>query len=71
MIIVQTFYRLLLTKCQDEFESRAKITNDASILTFHSEEEREEFARTKRKMLGNIRFIGKFYDVEWKQMFHL
>ncbi|XP_067934245.1 eukaryotic translation initiation factor 4 gamma 2-like [Watersipora subatra] len=61
---INTFYKLLLTKCQDEFESRAKITSDSTNFDFKTEEEWEEFANTKRKMLGNIRFIGELGKLE-------
>lgn len=55
-----SFRRLLLSKCQEEFESRANATaafdrRDGSL----SVEEQEEKALAKRKMLGNIKFIGE------------
>ena len=65
--LLQTFYRLLLTKCQDEFESRAKITSDSTNLHFKTEEERDEFAYAKTKMLGNIRFIGTILPYVWSR----
>ncbi|XP_035220060.1 eukaryotic translation initiation factor 4 gamma 2-like [Stegodyphus dumicola] len=55
-----TFRRLLLAKCQDEFENRKK-TSDAfdkkdGVL---SPEEEEQRGIAKHKMLGNIKFIGE------------
>ncbi|XP_065070730.1 eukaryotic translation initiation factor 4 gamma 2-like, partial [Rhopilema esculentum] len=55
-----SFRRLLLSKCQEEFESRA----DASAVFDKQEgllttEQQEEKALSKRKMLGNIKFIGE------------
>uniref|UniRef100_A0A1Z5L6M0 Eukaryotic translation initiation factor 4 gamma 2 n=1 Tax=Ornithodoros moubata TaxID=6938 RepID=A0A1Z5L6M0_ORNMO len=55
-----TFRRLLLTKCQDEFENRRK-ANEAfehreGSLT---QEEQEQRLLAKHKMLGNIKFIGE------------
>ncbi|KFM57634.1 hypothetical protein X975_15012, partial [Stegodyphus mimosarum] len=55
-----TFRRLLLAKCQDEFENRKK-TSDAfdkkdGVL---SPEEEEQRGVAKHKMLGNIKFIGE------------
>lgn len=50
-----TFRRLLLNKCQDEFENRARASafydNRTEKLT---PEEEEEKLLAKRKMLGNI-----------------
>lgn len=55
-----TFRRLLLSKCQDEFESRAKATAafDKHEGPF-TPELQEEKTMSKRKMLGNIKFIGE------------
>eukprot|EP00794_Sanderia_malayensis_P018214 gene18214-20032_t len=55
-----TFRRLLLSKCQEEFQSRA----NASAAFDREEgpftpELQEERTSSKRKMLGNIRFIGE------------
>jgi len=58
-----TFKRLLLNKCQEEFEKEngmgalmAELGEDASA------EERENLRKkTKSRMLGNIRFIGELY----------
>ncbi|XP_035672305.1 eukaryotic translation initiation factor 4 gamma 2-like isoform X1 [Branchiostoma floridae] len=55
-----TFRRLLLNKCQDEFENRSKtfaaFDRDDGPLT---PEQNEQKMVAKRKMLGNIRFIGE------------
>lgn len=55
---MQTFCRLLLAKCQDEFENRQKASEafdckDGPLTA--SEEEQRSVA--KHKMLGNIKFI--------------
>lgn len=62
-----TFKRLLLNKCQEEFErgereqeeaNRAEEESEAK----QSEEEREEKRiQARRRMLGNIRLIGELY----------
>lgn len=56
-----TFKLLLLNKCRTEFENRAQATkafekNDGIPLTTDEEEKR---TLAKRKMLGNIKFIGE------------
>ena len=61
-MLFQTFRRLLLNKCQDEFENRSKTveafdTENGGL----SEEEMEQRLIAKHKMLGNIKFIGKSY----------
>ncbi|CAL1296001.1 unnamed protein product [Larinioides sclopetarius] len=55
-----TFRRLLLAKCQDEFENRRKASEafdrkDGAL----SAEEEEQRGVAKHKMLGNITFIGE------------
>ncbi|XP_042900691.1 eukaryotic translation initiation factor 4 gamma 2 [Parasteatoda tepidariorum] len=55
-----TFRRLLLAKCQDEFENRRKASEafdkkDGAL----SAEEEEQRGVAKHKMLGNIKFIGE------------
>ncbi|XP_054718827.1 eukaryotic translation initiation factor 4 gamma 2-like isoform X2 [Uloborus diversus] len=55
-----TFRRLLLAKCQDEFENRRKASEafdkkDGAL----SPEEEEQRGVAKHKMLGNIKFIGE------------
>ena len=55
-----TFRKLLLKKCQEEFENRQEIFSqfekiDDSI----GDEEKEKRILAKRKMLGNIKFIGE------------
>lgn len=60
-----TFRRLLLSKCQDEFENRSRATdvfdNAERQLTAEEEEQRHI---AKRKMLGNIKFIGELGKLE-------
>jgi len=55
-----TFRRLLLSKCQDEFETRSKATSkfDKSDSALSAVEQEERYI-AKSKMLGNIKFIGE------------
>merc|ERR1712072_665274 len=48
----ESFRRLLLNKCQEEFEKESEIAD--------MEDETEKI-KLKRRMLGNIRFIGELY----------
>ncbi|XP_076300764.1 N-acetyltransferase 1 isoform X2 [Lasioglossum baleicum] len=54
-----TFTFLLLNKCRDEFENRSKASEafESQDELCPEEEERRQVA--KRKMLGNIKFIGE------------
>ncbi|EPS61642.1 hypothetical protein M569_13149, partial [Genlisea aurea] len=62
-----TFKRLLLNKCQEEFEKREREEEEANKAEEEGEskdtpEEREEKRlRVRRRMLGNIRLIGELY----------
>nr|GMC91234.1 eukaryotic translation initiation factor 4G [Ipomoea batatas] len=62
-----TFKRLLLNKCQEEFERGEREEQEANITdgdgeTKLSDEEREEKRlKARRQMLGNIRLIGELY----------
>ncbi|XP_010934513.1 eukaryotic translation initiation factor 4G isoform X2 [Elaeis guineensis] len=62
-----TFKRLLLNKCQEEFERGEREQAEASKAeeegeTEQSEEEKEEKRiKARRRMLGNIRLIGELY----------
>jgi len=60
-----TFNRLLLSKCQDEFEKRRRDAQnwdgDEQILTPEEEEQRSV---ARRKMVGNLRFIGELGKLE-------
>ncbi|XP_058008245.1 eukaryotic translation initiation factor 4G isoform X2 [Hevea brasiliensis] len=62
-----TFKRLLLNKCQEEFERGEREQEEANKAdvdgeTKQSEEEREEKRiKARRRMLGNIRLIGELY----------
>ncbi|CAH1106304.1 unnamed protein product [Psylliodes chrysocephalus] len=72
----QPFRVLLLNKCKLEFENRAAAleNNGAGIASSdcfgwgyggaHSEEEEERRSIAKRKMLGNIKFIGELGKLE-------
>ncbi|KAG8664037.1 hypothetical protein MANES_01G273000v8 [Manihot esculenta] len=62
-----TFKRLLLNKCQEEFERGEREQEEANKADVdgeskQSEEEREEKRiNARRRMLGNIRLIGELY----------
>ncbi|KAF8092378.1 hypothetical protein N665_0415s0001 [Sinapis alba] len=59
-----TFKRLLLNKCQEEFEKGEKEEEEASRIAEEgqTEQEREEKRlKVRRRMLGNIRLIGELY----------
>ncbi|KAJ8438502.1 hypothetical protein Cgig2_008989 [Carnegiea gigantea] len=62
-----TFRRLLLNKCQEEFERGEREEEEANKAdgeggNKQSEEEREEKRlKARRRMLGNIRLIGELY----------
>ncbi|XP_022735134.1 eukaryotic translation initiation factor 4G-like [Durio zibethinus] len=62
-----TFKRLLLNKCQEEFERGEREQEEANKVeevgeAKQSEEEREEKRiKVRRRMLGNIRLIGELY----------
>ncbi|KAE9600793.1 putative initiation factor eIF-4 gamma, MA3 [Lupinus albus] len=61
-----TFKRLLLNKCQEEFERGEKEQEEANKAdegeVKQSDEEREERrVKARRRMLGNIRLIGELY----------
>lgn len=60
-----TFRRLLLKQCEDEFNNRTKASQafdkkDGPL----TPEEEEQRSTTKRKVLGNIRFIGELYKYD-------
>ncbi|XP_044494676.1 eukaryotic translation initiation factor 4G-like isoform X2 [Mangifera indica] len=62
-----TFKRLLLNKCQEEFERGEREQEEANKVdkegeNKQSDEEREEKRiKARRRMLGNIRLIGELY----------
>lgn len=62
-----TFKRVLLNKCQEEFERGEREQEEAEKIEEEGEvkltpEEREEKRlKARRRMLGNIRFIGELY----------
>ncbi|KAF2883918.1 hypothetical protein ILUMI_22258 [Ignelater luminosus] len=57
-----TFRLLLLNKCKAEFESRSELLDKHACDPSLDEEERRQLA--KRKMLGNIKFIGELGKLE-------
>ncbi|CAG7820950.1 unnamed protein product [Allacma fusca] len=60
-----TFRRLLLSKCQDEYENRARASAAFDHRTERlTPEEEEEKQISKLKMLGNIKFIGELGKLE-------
>jgi hypothetical protein len=52
-----TFCKFLISKCEDEFERRRKATEDFECKKELTDEEFEQKAIAKQKMLGNIKFI--------------
>ncbi|KAL2460930.1 Eukaryotic translation initiation factor 4G [Abeliophyllum distichum] len=62
-----TFKRLLLNKCQEEFErgereeEEAKKADEEGVAKQSEEEREEKRVRARRRMLGNIRLIGELY----------
>ncbi|WVZ66319.1 hypothetical protein U9M48_015559 [Paspalum notatum var. saurae] len=62
-----TFKRLLLNKCQEEFErgereeAEADKTEEEGEIKQTKEEREEKRIRVRRRMLGNIRLIGELY----------
>ncbi|KAF4526162.1 hypothetical protein B566_EDAN008198 [Ephemera danica] len=59
-----TFRLLLLSKCRDEFENRSKIAEAFDLLGHVTPEDEERRQLAKRKMLGNIKFIGELGKLE-------
>ena len=62
---ITTFKRLLLNKCKDEFENRAAISTafEKRIGDLSVDEEEARYL-AKRKMLGNIKFMGELGKLE-------
>jgi len=58
-----TFKRLLLNKCQEEFEKENYVQAELDALPPDTPDEVKEsiVKKAKRRMLGNIRFIGELY----------
>ncbi|GJW09734.1 eukaryotic translation initiation factor 4G-like protein isoform X1 [Tanacetum coccineum] len=62
-----TFKRLLLNKCQEEFErgereqEEANRTEEEGEVKQTEEEREEKRVKARRRMLGNIRLIGELY----------
>lgn len=62
-----TFKRLLLNKCQEEFErgereqAEANKVEEEGEIKQSNEEREEKRLRARRRMLGNIRLIGELY----------
>ncbi|XP_076884329.1 eukaryotic translation initiation factor 4G-like [Bidens hawaiensis] len=62
-----TFKRLLLNKCQEEFErgereeEEANRTEEEGEIKQSEEEHEEKRVKARRRMLGNIRLIGELY----------
>ncbi|XP_028777983.1 eukaryotic translation initiation factor 4G isoform X1 [Neltuma alba] len=61
-----TFKRLLLNKCQEEFERGEREQeeankNDEGEVKQSAEEREEKRIKARRRMLGNIRLIGELY----------
>ncbi|KAL2478042.1 eukaryotic translation initiation factor 4G-like [Forsythia ovata] len=62
-----TFKRLLLNKCQEEFErgereeEEAKKVDEEGVAKQSEEEREEKRVQARRRMLGNIRLIGELF----------
>ncbi|KAK7395545.1 hypothetical protein VNO78_16107 [Psophocarpus tetragonolobus] len=61
-----TFKRLLLNKCQEEFERGEREQEEANKadegeIKLSNEEREEKRTKARRRMLGNIRLIGELY----------
>lgn len=58
-----TFKRLLLNKCQEEFEKENVVAAELLALPEDTPKEKKDYirAQAKKRMLGNIRFIGELY----------
>ena len=66
--IACTFKKLLLKKCRDEFENRSQISQQYEKMAavsggLNSDEEDSKYM-AKRKMLGNIKFMGELGKLE-------
>ncbi|KJE96765.1 hypothetical protein CAOG_07037 [Capsaspora owczarzaki ATCC 30864] len=63
---ITTFRRLLLLECEREFENRSKAVSELSGHSWDAQDEelRDRLIAAKRKMLGNIRFIGELFKLE-------
>ncbi|ELR15137.1 MIF4G domain containing protein [Acanthamoeba castellanii str. Neff] len=57
----QNFRRLLLNRCQKEFEKKTQLDEDADKLSPEDKELRE--AKAKTRMFGNIIFIGELFKL--------
>ena len=58
-LLQQSFRKILLHKCQEEFENRRRATAAFNSRDGLTPEEQEQRAVIKRKMLGNIKFVGE------------
>ncbi|XP_062097466.1 eukaryotic translation initiation factor 4G-like [Humulus lupulus] len=56
-----TFKRLLINKCQEEFERGEREQEEANKANEEGEEREEKRNKARRRMLGNIRLIGELY----------
>lgn len=62
--VYSTFTQILLNKCKDEFENRARANRAYEAKEVLPPEEEEQRQLAKRKMLGNIKFIGELGKLE-------
>ena len=65
-----TFKKLLLKKCRDEFENRAQISQQYEKMAagnggLNTDEEDAKYL-AKRKMLGNIKFMGTNFSINFR-----
>lgn len=59
-----TFKRLLLKKCRDEFENRAQVSQQYEKVASSTDHDEDAKYLAKRKMLGNIKFMGELGKLE-------
>lgn len=57
----QGFKRLVLNRCQDEFERDAQEESIAKVAQMTDAEKEQHRADAKKRMLGTIRFIGELF----------
>ncbi|KAL6061260.1 Eukaryotic translation initiation factor 4 gamma 2 [Balamuthia mandrillaris] len=58
----ETFRRLLLNKCQEEFENKAAIEKELEKLS--AEDKLEQELKVRNRLLGNIVFIGELFKLQ-------
>ena len=57
----QTFRKLILNRCQAEFEAENHTLSEQQLAGMSQEDKEQHTAMVKRRTLGTIRFIGELY----------